>query len=71
VNLYCIEYWSLSHFLFHHEGGKYAGAYRKLIAGEGTLANFESSIGPIAKVQRAWYEYLQIKISETFGNSRR
>ncbi|HJR74298.1 MAG TPA: DUF1570 domain-containing protein, partial [Luteimonas sp.] len=59
VNLYYIEYWSLSHFLFHYQNGKYAEPYRALIAQPGSLEEFERRIGPIERVQSEWYAYLQ------------
>ena len=59
VNLYYIEYWSLTHFLFHYQDGKYAVRYQQLIATDGTLENFERLIGPIDPIQVEWYGYLQ------------
>jgi len=59
VNLYYIEYWSLTHFLFHYQDGKYAAQYRQLIVTDGTLENFERLIGPIDRIQTEWYAYLQ------------
>ncbi|MFC3814505.1 hypothetical protein [Lysobacter sp. GCM10012299] len=59
VNLYYIEFWSLSHFLFHYNGGQYAQAYRRLLAKGGGAAEFEKTIGPIERVQAEWYGYLQ------------
>ncbi|HEV8693025.1 MAG TPA: hypothetical protein VGQ93_02400 [Lysobacter sp.] len=64
VNLYYIEYWSLSHFLFHYEGGRYANAYKSLMARGGSLENFESLVGPTEQLQREWYAYLMQKASE-------
>ena len=63
-NLYYLHYWSLTHFLFHYEGGKYTGKYRELIAEGGLLENFEKRIGPIDRIQKEWYNYLQQKLSE-------
>lgn len=59
VNLYYIEYWSLTHFLFHYQEGKYAARYRQLITTNGTLENFEQLIGPVDQIQAEWYAYLQ------------
>jgi len=59
VNLYYIEYWSLTHFLFHYQEGKYAAQYRQLIATDGTLENFERLIGPVDRIQTEWYIYLR------------
>lgn len=58
VNLYYVEYWSLSHFMFHYQNGKYAEAYRALIAQSGSVEAFERRIGPIERVQEEWYAYL-------------
>ncbi|MEO8001161.1 MAG: DUF1570 domain-containing protein [Arenimonas sp.] len=69
VNLYYIEYWSFSHFLFHYENGRYARGYQKLIAEGGTLENFEKIVGPIDQVENEWYGYLQNKILETDSDS--
>jgi Protein of unknown function (DUF1570) len=64
VNRYYIQYWSLSHFLFHGENGRYADAYQRLIAEGGSLANFEKRIGPADRIEVEWYRYLQEKIAE-------
>lgn len=58
-NQYYIGYWSLSHFLFHYEDGKYAAGFRALIGDGGSLADFERRIGPVDEIEREWYEYLQ------------
>ena len=63
VNLYYIQFWSLSHFLFHYNDGQYAARYRKLIAEGGSLEDFEATIGPIDRIQRQWYAYLREKVS--------
>jgi hypothetical protein len=64
VNRYYIQYWSLSHFLFQGENGRYADAYRQLIAEGGSLANFEKRIGPADKIEYEWYRYLRGKTAE-------
>ena len=69
VNLYYIEYWSLSHFLFHYRNGQYAGRYRKLIDEGGSLQGFERIVGPMDRIQGEWYGYLQQEIAEV-GNKR-
>jgi hypothetical protein len=71
VNLYYIEYWSLTHFLFHYRDGKYAARYRQLIATAGTLENFEQIIGPIDQIQVEWYAYLQGVAEATQPTQRR
>ncbi len=58
VNQYYMQYWSLTHFLFHYDNGRYATAYKRLIAEGGTLVNFEKRIGPTSRIQREWYGYL-------------
>jgi hypothetical protein len=58
VNQYYMQYWSLTHFLFHYDKSHYADAYKRLIAEGGTLANFEARIGPVERVEREWYGYL-------------
>lgn len=64
VNGYYIQYWSLSHFLFHGENGRYAAGYKRLIAEGGSLANFERLIGPADRIEYEWYRYLQDRIAE-------
>lgn len=64
VNRYYIQYWSLSHFLFHGENGRYAAGYKRLIAEGGSLANFERLIGPANRIEDEWYRYLQDRIAE-------
>jgi hypothetical protein len=65
VNRYYVQYWSLTHFLFHGDGGRHADAYRRLIAEGGTLENFERLIGPADRIERDWYRYLQARIAES------
>jgi hypothetical protein len=64
VNLYYIQYWSLTHFLFHHEQGKYAIPYRELIKQGGSLESFEKIIGPVNEVEAQWYRYLRARVVE-------
>lgn len=64
VNRYYIQYWSLTHFLFHGENGRYANAYRQLISEGGSLANFEKRIGPADKIEYEWYRYLRDKTAQ-------
>lgn len=58
LNVYYLEYWSLTHFLFHYRDGAYAAAYRRLLRGRGGVAEFEAQFGPIEAVQAQWYQYL-------------
>lgn len=64
LNLYYVEYWSLSHFLFHYRDGQYAQGYRALISDGGSPEAFERRIGPIERVQEEWYGYLRDKQAE-------
>jgi hypothetical protein len=68
VNLYYIEYWSFTHFLFHYKEGAYAESYKELIVQGGSLEDFERTIGPINQVEGEWYKYLQQKIIDTEGS---
>lgn len=63
VNTYYLQFWSLTHFLLHHEGGRHAPAYRRLLARGGSLRDFESAFGPIGQVQAAWYVHLQAQVA--------
>lgn len=63
VNRYYVEFWSLTHFLLHGEGGRYADGYRRLIAAGGAPADFERLIGPMPDVERGWYAHLQAQIA--------
>lgn len=65
VNRYYVQYWSLTHFLFHGDGGRHAEAYRRLIAEGGTLENFERLIGPADGIERDWYRHLQDQIAQS------
>ena len=66
VNLHYIEYWSLTHFLFHYRNGLYADRYRQLIKLGGSLEDFEKLLGPVDRVQAEWYGYLQELRSASF-----
>jgi len=57
-NLYYVHWWSLSHFLFHYQDGKYRDAYLAVIKEKGTFRSFEKHIGPIDQIQSQWYQYL-------------
>ncbi|MBD9480656.1 hypothetical protein [Pseudoxanthomonas sp. PXM02] len=58
VNLYYLHYWGLTHFLFHYENGRYAAAYKQLLARGASTADFERLIGPVEEIEKAWYTYL-------------
>jgi hypothetical protein len=57
VNLYYIHYWSLTRFLFQHDGGRYAAGYRRFIASP-TPLDFEATVGDLATIESEWYEAL-------------
>ncbi len=69
VNRYYIQYWSLTHFLFHHDNGRYAGAYMRLILEGSSLENFQKMIGLADKIEYEWYRYLQTKIQDSMPQS--
>ncbi len=72
VNTYYIEYWSLTHFLFHHDGGRYADGYRRLIAeGENGVAAFERRIGPLERIEAEWYAALREHIRRASAEAGR
>lgn len=58
VNLYYMHWWSVAHFLFHYEDGKYRSAIKPLLLAHGTVEAFEEHVGDIALIQKQWYEYL-------------
>lgn len=58
VNAHYLGYWSLSHFLMHHDGGRHAAAYRELLRRGGSLAEFERLVGPVSDIEPQWYAYL-------------
>jgi hypothetical protein len=55
---YYIGSWSLTHFLFHHENGKYAPGYKQFLAQGSKPEEFAALIGPVEQVQWEWYRYL-------------
>jgi hypothetical protein len=57
-NLYYIHWWSLCHFLMESSEGKYREGLFRVIQDGGTLESFERNIGPIDRIQEAWYAYL-------------
>ncbi|HEY0660095.1 MAG TPA: DUF1570 domain-containing protein [Lysobacter sp.] len=69
VNGHYIGYWSLTHFLFHYDNGRYAGRYRQLMASGGSLEDFERLLGPVERVEVQWYEYLQQRVAEVAGHA--
>ena len=57
-NVYYVDAWSLTHFLFHYENGKYARGYKQFLAQGAKPGDFELLIGPVKRVQDEWYRYL-------------
>jgi hypothetical protein len=57
-NQYYLCAWSLTHFLFHYDNGRYADAHRQLIARGGSASDFAALIGPLQKIEDEWYPYL-------------
>lgn len=68
VNAHYMAYWSLSHFLLHHDGGRHAAGYRELVRHGGSLPDFERHIGPVADIERDWYAYLLEKTGTGSGS---
>ena len=68
VNRYYIGYWSLTHFLFHFDNGRYADKYRQLIASGGAIEDFEKIIGPVDRIQVEWYGYRQQQVGTLKGD---
>jgi len=64
VNSYYIGYWSLTHFLFHFDNGRYSDGYRQIISSGGTIENFERLIGPVEQIQDEWYGYLRQQLED-------
>lgn len=63
-NLYYLHWWSLSHFLFQHEDGKYINGIAQLIASKGDTKAFEKHIGNIEDIEQEWYTHVQALKSE-------
>lgn len=68
VNAYYLGWWSLTHFLLHHDNGRYAAGYRRLIKQGGSLAEFEQAIGPVEQVEAEWYAYFQQLVAQAKDN---
>lgn len=58
VNQHYIGFLSLTHFLVHHDHGKYLPRYLALVENKGDLDDFEHLIGPLPEIERAWYAHL-------------
>ena len=57
-NVYYVDAWSLTHFMFHYENGKYAPGYKRFLAQGAKPEDFQPLIGPVKQVQEEWYRYL-------------
>lgn len=66
VNLYYIHYWSLSHFLFEYDHGRYADGYRRFLSSPVPL-DFEATVGPLDRIEPEWYAYLQALVAAHSG----
>jgi hypothetical protein len=58
-NLYYLHWWSLVHFLFQHESGKYITGISELVTSKGDVASFETYIGNIEAIEQEWYTHVQ------------
>lgn len=68
VNAHYLGWWSLAHFLLHHDSGRYAAGFRHLIEQGGSLAEFEQAIGPVEQVEAEWYAYFQDLVARAKAN---
>lgn len=59
VNLYYIQWWTLIHFIYHYDGGRYRSGIKPLLLDHGTLEAFQKHIGHIDDIQPRWYEYVR------------
>ena len=57
-NLYYLHWWSLMHFLFEFEKGKYRKGVALLFSSDCGPADFEKYIGNIEVIEREWYSYV-------------
>lgn len=65
VNLYYVQWWSLTHFLINYDHGQYRTGFFKVIQEGGTPASFERHIGPFSRIQAEWYQYFQTQCAMT------
>ena len=66
-NLYYLHWWSLTHFLFHGENGKYRHSLRSLVKDGGSIEGFERYVGDIEKVELEWYAHVLALKRELIG----
>ena len=66
-NLYYLHWWSLTHFLFQGEGGKYREGVVQLVSSDCDIEAFEEHVGRIEQVETEWYEYVLAMKRELAG----
>lgn len=54
-NQYYLQYWSLTHFLFHGRKGRYAAPFRRVVAEGSTPEAFERHLGSVERIEAEWY----------------
>lgn len=59
VNAHYLGWWSLTHFLLHYDGGRYAAGFRRVLENDGSLSDFERFIGPVESIESEWYAYFK------------
>ena len=62
VNQYYLSAWSLTHFLLHHDNGRYATAYRSFLEAGADADAFTRHIGPIANIEAPWTAYFRLQV---------
>jgi len=62
-NQYYLSAWSLTHFLLHHDRGRYAGAYRAFLEAGADADAFTTHIGPIDTIEAAWVPYFRLQVA--------
>jgi hypothetical protein len=63
VNQYYLSAWSLTHFLLHHDHGRYAGAYRAFLEAGADADAFTKHIGPIDTIEAGWIPYFRFQVA--------
>lgn len=62
-NSYYLCAWSLTEFLLHESGQRYADGYLRFIAQGGGEREFEELVGPIDAIEAAWYSDLLARVN--------
>ncbi len=65
-NLFYIHWWSLAHFLFEYDDGKYRKSALELVERGGGLKDFEQLIGPVERIQAEWYNHVR-RLKQNFS----